>query len=96
VFESYANATPVVGARIGAIPEFVDEGKTGFLFAPNDADDLHKVLKDCISHPDSLRQIGETSFARVIAKYSPAAYLEGLENILSDVVKQELHENCAK
>jgi glycosyltransferase involved in cell wall biosynthesis len=93
ILESYANATPVVGARIGAIPEFVDDGKTGFLFSPNDADDLHKVLQYCITHSDSAKQMGDSALARVNAKYSPAAYIEGLENIFNKVVKQGSHEN---
>jgi glycosyltransferase involved in cell wall biosynthesis len=86
VLESYANATPVVGARIGAIPEFVDEGKTGLLFAPNDADDLHDVLQYCVTHPESLRPMGEAALSVVKAKYSPTAYIEELEDILNDAV----------
>lgn len=96
LLESYANATPVVGARIGAIPEFVDEGKTGFLFAPNDADDLHKVLQFCITNPESLNSMGEIALSCVKAKYSPTAYIKGLENVLNNVVRQGSHENRRK
>jgi len=86
VLESYANATPVVGARIGAIPEFVDEGKTGLLFAPNNADDLHNVLQYCVTHPESFRPMGEAALSVVKVEYSPTAYVKGLEDILNDVV----------
>ena len=96
ILESYANATPMVGARIGAIPEFVTEGKTGFLFTPEDAADLHLVLENSIHQPGLLQQMGTSALADVAAKYSPAAYLEGLEDILSKVVKGTGHANCEK
>jgi glycosyltransferase involved in cell wall biosynthesis len=93
VLESYANSTPVVGARIGAIPEFIEDGKTGLLFTPNDADNLHIVLQYCLTHPGSLKRMGETALRRVKAENSQAAYLKGLEKILNDVVKVGSREN---
>jgi glycosyltransferase involved in cell wall biosynthesis len=87
ILESYANGTPVIGTRIGAIPEFVAEGKTGFLFGLNDAADLHKVLENCINQPDITRQMGATALANVTEKYSPETYLKGLEDILHNVLK---------
>ncbi|MFE7631309.1 glycosyltransferase family 4 protein [Kocuria sp. NPDC057446] len=38
--ESLASATPVVGARAGGIPFAVDDGRTGLLVPPGDADAL--------------------------------------------------------
>jgi len=32
IIEAYSASTPVIGARIGGIPEIVAEGKTGFQF----------------------------------------------------------------
>ncbi|MGN0007643.1 MAG: glycosyltransferase [Alistipes sp.] len=40
IVEAYSAGVPVIGARIGGIPEIVDEGKTGFLFDSGNADDL--------------------------------------------------------
>lgn len=40
IYESLLMGTPVLGARIGGIPELVQEGETGYLFAPGDAHDL--------------------------------------------------------
>lgn len=38
--ESLAVQTPIIGARIGGIPELVEEGKTGFTFESGNAHDL--------------------------------------------------------
>ena len=40
VIESFAASTPVLGSRIGGIPELVIEGHTGFLFEPGNANNL--------------------------------------------------------
>jgi glycosyltransferase involved in cell wall biosynthesis len=36
IYESLLAGTPVLGAEIGGIPELIDPGKTGYLFAPGD------------------------------------------------------------
>lgn len=42
--ESLAAQTPIIGARIGGIPELVEEGRTGFTFESGNAADLREVL----------------------------------------------------
>lgn len=37
IYESYAHATPVLGANVGGIPELIDDGESGFVFEPNSA-----------------------------------------------------------
>lgn len=40
VIESIVNGTPVVGARVGGVPELIDEGNTGLLYNADDPDEL--------------------------------------------------------
>jgi glycosyltransferase involved in cell wall biosynthesis len=40
VLEAYALGKPVIGARIGGIPEIVEDGVTGFLFQPGNQENL--------------------------------------------------------
>jgi glycosyltransferase involved in cell wall biosynthesis len=40
IIESYSAGTPVIGAKIGGIPEIVVEGKTGYQFKSGDSDEL--------------------------------------------------------
>lgn len=86
ILEAYAQATPVVGADVGAIPEFIEENRTGVLFRANDADDLRAVLKRCLADRDRLAQMGQTARQRVIAEHSPERYVQGLESILESVL----------
>lgn len=45
IVESYSLGSPVIGSRIGGIPEIIDEGNTGWLFENGDMNSLEAVLK---------------------------------------------------
>lgn len=47
--ESLAAQTPIIGARIGGIPELVEEDKTGFTFTSGDENDLSVALLRAVS-----------------------------------------------
>ena len=49
---------PIVGTRLGAIPDFVLPGETGLLVEPLDVDDLHRALHDLVSDPDAAMRMG--------------------------------------
>ena len=44
ILESFAQGTPVLGARIGGIPELVLADQTGLLFEPSDPQSLNRAL----------------------------------------------------
>lgn len=45
VIESQIYGTPVIGSRIGGIPELISDGETGLLFESGNADDLCEKLR---------------------------------------------------
>ncbi|HEY6357143.1 MAG TPA: glycosyltransferase family 4 protein [Vicinamibacterales bacterium] len=52
--EAFQAGVPVVGARMGGIPEFIREGVTGRLFDPRASGQLTRILGDLIEHPAQL------------------------------------------
>ena len=46
VMESQMYGTPVLGARIGGIPELIKEGETGELFESGNAEELKEKISD--------------------------------------------------
>ena len=44
IIEAYSVGTPVIGARIGGIPEIVVDGKTGFQFESGNEEDLRRKV----------------------------------------------------
>lgn len=55
IVEAYSLGVPVIGARIGGIPEIVIEGETGFLFTSGDKDSLEESINKSLA-------IGEESY----------------------------------
>jgi glycosyltransferase involved in cell wall biosynthesis len=55
--EAYAVGLPVIASRLGALPEKVLEGRTGFLFAPGDASDLGRLMGELIEQPGRLASL---------------------------------------
>ncbi|MCK4830518.1 glycosyltransferase family 4 protein, partial [bacterium] len=44
LYEAMASGKPVVASNIGGIPDLIDDGKTGFLFDPENVEDLSKKI----------------------------------------------------
>lgn len=63
ILEAQAVRVPVVGARIGGIPELVEHRVNGLLFQPDDAADLATQLQTLIDAPDMLEQLRRGSIA---------------------------------
>ena len=57
VIESQCLGTPVLGSRIGGIPELIDEGKTGMLFESGNAKELKARIGQMFATPFESRQI---------------------------------------
>jgi glycosyltransferase involved in cell wall biosynthesis len=78
--EAQSCGLPVVASRIGGIPEIVEDGRSGMLFEPGDANALASCLKTLKGDAALRKRMGEAGRARVIAMFSPAAripiYLE--------------------
>ncbi len=56
ILEAHAFGLPVIASRIGAIPELVEEEKTGFLFEPGDQNDLLDKLTTFINRQDRIEE----------------------------------------
>lgn len=64
VAEAMACGLPVVGARSGAIPELVEEGRTGFLAAPGDARDFAAKLRPLVEDAGLREKMGRLAIER--------------------------------
>lgn len=62
VIESISFGTPVVGSRMGGIPELIEEGKTGELFEAGNVNGLMEAINKIIRDEEALRQYTNNCF----------------------------------
>jgi glycosyltransferase involved in cell wall biosynthesis len=80
VMEAYAAGVPVLGSRLGALPEFVDEGVTGYLAAPGDVREWRGIIAALGDDALSLK-LGRSARRMWAREYTPARALSRLEEI---------------
>jgi len=82
IVESYSNGKPVIGAKIGAIPELIIEDKTGFLFESKNLESLVKILSHSITiSPSEYENMGKNAFKFAEEKFSPVKHYNLLQNV---------------
>lgn len=79
VIESQMYGTPVVGSRMGGIPELIAEGRSGELFRAGDSDDLEAALRKLLEDPQHLKTYSEACLEQVFE--TPDSYYEKLLGI---------------
>ena len=74
VIESQSLGTPVLGARIGGIPELIEEGTTGMTFTSGDVEELKEKILEMFEHEFDYDVIAKNA----IERYSSEAYYKRL------------------
>ena len=90
VMEALSCGKPVLGSRIGGIPELVREGETGFLFPPKDAPALAGAMQKLLTLPETEYAAlceGCVRFAK--ERFSAAAHLRALTGIYEKTIAEK-------
>lgn len=86
VLESFALGTPVIGARIGGIPEMVIEGETGWTFTSGEVDELAALLSRVDGLDAGVRaRIGQGARAHVSDNFHRAGYLQAMQALYAEL-----------
>lgn len=71
VVEAFAQGTPVIASRIGALQSLVDHGVTGLLFDPGDANALCNAMRWAADNPDKMAEMGLRARQKYEKSFSP-------------------------
>jgi glycosyltransferase involved in cell wall biosynthesis len=58
VCEAMAAGVPVVASRVGGLPDLVEDGGSGLLVRPGEAEDLARALVSLLLDPEAARRLG--------------------------------------
>lgn len=88
IVESYSMGVPVLGAKIGGIPEIIEENKTGILFESGDVDNLEQTLLSAYKiKDDEYRNMKKRAYQYSLSHFSPDGYYKQLIAFYNDVIK---------
>jgi glycosyltransferase involved in cell wall biosynthesis len=89
LLEAMTAALPIVATRVGGNPEVVEDGKTGLLIPPRDADALTDAITRLLQSPDLRRQFGHAGFERVKNNFSLAATVRRTEDLYTSLLDEK-------
>jgi glycosyltransferase involved in cell wall biosynthesis len=86
VLEAYASGKPVIGARIGGIPEMVKPGETGLLFGSGASTELAECLCKLADAPDAtVAAMGEVARHYVVETFNAERYGRDMLSLYADL-----------
>ena len=68
--EAFEHRLPVIATRIGAVPDLVQEGVSGYMVETRDVDALADRLYRLLVSPELCKQFGESGHAHMRARYT--------------------------
>jgi glycosyltransferase involved in cell wall biosynthesis len=78
VVEAMAAGVPTLAAAHAAFPELVEDGVTGLLHKPDDAESLADRLREIVADPGRNREMGDAARVRYEKDFTPAVGLDRL------------------
>lgn len=82
--EAMACSVPVVGTSVGAIPELLEDGKSGFLIPPSDPASLEDRLRSLLLDEALRHELGHGARQRIEENYS----IENVYSIMNTIYSQ--------
>src|SRR3989304_61804 len=76
LIEAMACGKPVIGSRVGGIPDIIEDGGNGFLFEPCNAEDLAFRMECLLSNPAISERMRKRSLEIVEKRFSSKRYAE--------------------
>ena len=68
--EAMMHRLPIVGTRVGAVPDMVEDGVNGFLVEPGRSDTLAEALCRLLDSPQVCRQFGQRGYGKAVERYT--------------------------
>jgi glycosyltransferase involved in cell wall biosynthesis len=98
IIEAMLAGKPVVASQVGGLPEMIEDGDTGLLCRPNDAQDLAAHLLRLLDDWSLATRLGERAERVALSRFDIRRTIEGLtglyDRLLSSPAGQEPHREA--
>jgi glycosyltransferase involved in cell wall biosynthesis len=86
VMEASAAGLPVVASEVGGVPDLVEDGVTGFLVQPNQANSLAQHLKKLLVDSDLRQRMGKAGMEKMSHEFSVEAMVTRMKQVYEDAL----------
>jgi glycosyltransferase involved in cell wall biosynthesis len=86
--EAMGHAKPVVAFAVGGIPDWLEDGVTGFLVPPRDVRALAGRIDRLLDDGDLARRMGEAGRAKALRLYGQEEHVKTLVGLLERAVRE--------
>jgi glycosyltransferase involved in cell wall biosynthesis len=93
VIESLALGTPVIGSRIGGIPEQIRDGVNGLLFKPGDHEELAQKIRFMLDNRQKVIEMGRNGRKQVESVNSPQQHYQQTIAIYHQLMNSRINLN---
>lgn len=87
VVEAMSFGLPAIASRLSALPELVEDGVSGLLTPPDDADALFEAMKRLLEDAALRRRMGQAARARFLAEHEVGVTNEALLAVYRDALR---------
>jgi glycosyltransferase involved in cell wall biosynthesis len=84
--DAMAAGLPVVATAVGGVPELIEDGRTGWLVTPGDAEALAARLRLVLSDPASRARVGTAGRTRVRDHFGAARMTEAFAGLYEELL----------
>ena len=86
LIEAMAAGKPCVATRTCSIPEIVEDGRSGILVVPENAEVISSALIKLISDPDLRKKFGKEGQKIVREKFTIERMINDYENLFQSII----------
>ncbi|MDB6123732.1 MAG: hypothetical protein JWQ71_2725 [Pedosphaera sp.] len=86
VLEAMAAGVPVLAAKVGGLPDLIEEGKNGMFLDPLDPASMRDMTGRMLDNPGMARKLAEVAKARARERYHPQVIAERHMEIYREVL----------
>lgn len=87
ILEALSFGIPVVGYRIGAMPEIVTQGREGFLVSPGDTIEFIRRAAQLIRDDELRERMSRAGLASFASRFAPAKTYDRLMEIYNKAIE---------
>lgn len=93
ITEAFACGKPVIASNLGAMAELIEDGKTGLLFEPGNAEDLASKINWADEHKEEMKQMGMNARKEYEEKYTSEMNYKMLMEIYNKAIESSKLNN---